>query len=98
MLLSDIFNGAGLALDIVGFLILFTLAFPALMRRDFVASDRVGLDGVAVDSGESERFMDPQRTKLLEQRRRRRQTFGYWVGGLGVLVGFALQFASLFVP
>lgn len=98
MLVSEILNGTGLALDIIGFLILFILAFPALMRRDFVASKRVGLDGVAIDPSLAERLMDPQREKLLEQRRRRRQTCCYWAGGSAVLVGFALQFAALFLP
>ena len=46
MHLSEILNAAGLALDIVGFSILFGLAIPALMRRNFVTSDRVGIDGV----------------------------------------------------
>ena len=98
MLLSEILNATGLALDNIGFLILFTLAFPALMRRDFVAADRVGLDGVAVDPGQAERLMDPQRAKMLHRRRRQRQTCSYWVGGSAVVFGFALQFAALFVP
>lgn len=97
MLYSEILNAFGLALDIIGFSILFALAFPALMRRDFVTSDRVGLDGVAEDPGQAERLMDPQPAQLLEQRRRRRQALGYWAGGLAVLFGFALQFAALFV-
>lgn len=98
MLLSEIFNGTGLALDIVGFLILFRLAFPALMRRDFVTSDRVGLDGVEMASGQIEQLIDPRSADLLEQRRRQRQKFGYLAGGSAVLIGFALQFAALFVP
>ena len=98
MLLSEILNGIGLALDIIGFSILFTLAIPALVRRNFVASDRVGLDGVAVDPGEAERLMDPRRAKLLDQRRRRRENRCYWAGGSSVVVGFALQFAALFFP
>ena len=99
MLLSEILSAIGLALDIVGFLILFALAIPALMRRNFVASDRVSLDGVGVDPGHVERsLMDPKGAKLLEQRRRQRQTWCYWAGGSAVLVGFALQFVALFVP
>ena len=96
--MSEILNATGLALDIIGFSILFALAIPALMRRHFVASDRVGLDGVEVDPNQVDRFMDPQRTKLLEQRRRRRETYWYWAGGSTVLVGFALQFVASFVP
>ena len=96
--MSLAFDVTGLALDIVGLSILFVLAFPAVMRRDFVTSDRVDLDGVRVDSGQSERLMDPQRVTLLEQRRRQRQTLCYWAGGLSVLVGFVLQFGALFVP
>ena len=98
MLLSEILNAFGLALDIIGFLILFRLAFPALMRREFVASDRVGLDGVSVDSGHVERLMDPRRAERLAQRRSQRQDVGYLAGGSAVLIGFALQFAALFVP
>ena len=97
VLLSETLNAIGLALDIIGFLILFLLAFPALMRRDFVASDRVDLDGVGVDAGQVERLMDPESAKRQEQRRRRRQTLCYWAGGSAVLIGFALQFAALFV-
>ena len=93
-----IFNAAGLALDLIGFFILFVLAVPALMRRSFVASDRVGLDGIEVDLGEVERFMDPRGAKLLEERRHRWQTRWYFAGGSAVLVGFALQLAALFVP
>ena len=98
MLLSQIFNATGLALDIIGFLILFVLAFPAVMRRNFVTSNRGDLDGVRVDSGQVERLMDPQSAKLLEQQRRQRQTCCYFAGGLAVLVGFALQLVALFVP
>ena len=91
-------HATGLGLDIFGFLVLFALAFPALMRRDFVTSDRVGLDGVSVDSGQVGRLMDPPSAGPPEQRRRRRQTCYYWAAGLAVLIGFALQFAALFVP
>ena len=98
MLLSQIFNTTGLALDIIGFFILFVLAFPAVMRRSFVTSDRVHLDGVRVDSGQVERLIDPQSAKLHEQRQRQRQTCYYVAGGLTVLVGFALQLGALFVP
>jgi len=97
MLLSEILGATGLALDIIGFSILFALAIPAVMRRNFVASDRVGIDGVSVDSGQSERLMDPQGAKLLERRRRQRQTIFYWAGGSAVLVGFTLQFVAVFV-
>lgn len=95
--MSEILNATGLALDFIGVLILFALAIPALMRRSFVASDRVGPDGVAMERGQVERFMDPQRAKHLEQRRRQRETFCYWAGGSAVLVGFALQFVALFL-
>lgn len=98
MLLSEILNAFGLALDFIGFSILFALAIPALMRRNFVASDRVGLDGVAVDPDETERLMDPQSATLRDRRRRRREACCYWAGGSAVLVGFALQFVAVFVP
>ena len=98
MILSEIFNATGLALDIIGFFILFVLAYPAVMRRDFVTSDRVGLDGVRGDSGQAERLMVPESAQLIEQRRRQRQTISYWAGGSAVLVGFLLQFVALFVP
>ena len=98
MYLSEIFSGVGLALDIIGFAILFGLALPVVMRRSFVASDRVGLDGVEADPGQAERLMDPGGARLLERRRRRRQTCWYWAGGSAVLLGFALQFVALFVP
>ena len=97
MLLSEILNATGLALDFFGFSILFTLAFPAFMRRDFVASDRIGVDGVSMEPGQVEKLMDPESAKRQEQRRRRRQTCCYWAGGSAVLIGFALQFAALFV-
>ena len=98
MLVSQIFNATGLALDIIGFSVLFVLAFPAVMRRSFVTSDRLDLDGVRVDSGQVEQLMDPQIAKLHEQRRRQRQTCCYFAGGLSVVVGFVLQFVALFVP
>ena len=98
MPLSEMLNATGLALDIIGFFTLFVLAFPAVMRRNFVASERVDIDGVRGDSGQAERFIDPQRAKLSEQRRRQQQTRFYWAGGLAVLVGFVLQFVALFVP
>ena len=98
MPLSEMLNAIGLALDIIGFFTLFVLAFPAVMRRNFVASDRVDVDGVRGDSGQAERLMDPRRAKLRDQRQRRQQTHFYWAGGLAVLVGFVLQFVALFVP
>ena len=99
MLLSQIFNVIGLALDIIGFSILFVLALPVFMRRNFVTSDRVDLDGIRMDQEDQvERIMDRPRAKLLDQRRRQRQTCWYYVGGLTVLVGFALQIVALFVP
>lgn len=91
MLLPEILNAIGLALDIFGFLILFALALPTVMRRHFVASERVCLDGVSVDSGYAERLMNPQRARLLERRRRQRQTCYCWAGGLLVLLGFAMR-------
>ena len=63
MPLSLIFNATGLALDIIGFSVLFGLAIPAVMRRNFVSSDRVGLDSVEVDSGQVERFTAPPERK-----------------------------------
>ena len=98
MLLSQMLNVIGLALDIIGFSILFVLAAPAIMRRNFVTSDRVGLDGVRGDSDQAERLMDPEGTELLEQRRRQRQTCFYFAGGISVLAGFGLQLGALFVP
>ena len=98
MHLSQILSGTGLALDIVGFSILFALAIPALVRKNFVPSDRVGLDGVEGDPGQAERLMDPGSAKRLEQRRRQRQSWCYWAGGWAVLIGFALQFTAMFVP
>ena len=101
MLLSQmphILTGVGLALDIIGFSILFFLAIPALMRRNFVATDRVGLDGANVDSDHGKRLMDPERAELLGQRRQRQQTCWYWAGGLAVLAGFILQLIALLVP
>ena len=91
-------NATGLALDIIGFSILFVLALPAVMRRDFVTADRVDLDGVRVESGQVDRLMDPRSTLLLEQQRRQRQTVCYFAGGLAVLIGFALQLGAVFVP
>ena len=98
MLCSEILGAFGLALDFIGFSILFALAIPVLVRRDFVTSERVGLDGVEVDAGQTERLMDPEGAELLDQRRRRRQTCCYWAGGSAVLAGFALQFFALCVP
>ena len=98
MLISQIFNATGLALDIIGFSVLFVLALPAVMRRSFVTTDRVDLDGVRVDSGRVERLMNPQSAKLHEQRRRQRLICCYFAGGLSVVVGFVLQFVALLVP
>ena len=98
MLSSQTLNAFGLALDIIGFSLLFALAIPALMRRNFVTTDRVGLDGVLANSDHAQRLMAPRDAKALERRQRRRQTCLHWVGGLTVLVGFALQLAALFVP
>ena len=94
MTLSQKLDMFGLALDIIGFSILFAQALPTVMRRDFVTSDRVDLDGVLLGSGQGERFMDPQSAKLLEQRRRLRQTCCYWTGGVAVVFGFLLQLAA----
>ena len=98
VLSSQVLNAVGLALDIVGFSIVFALALPAVMRRNFVASDRVDLDGVWPDSGQIARLQNPERAKRLEQRRNRRQTAWYFTGGVTVVVGFALQLVALFVP
>ena len=97
MLYSEIFNAVGLALDIVGFFILFLLALPVVMRRNFVSSDRVDVDGIRADSGEIARFMDPEGADRLERRRRQRQTYWYFTGGSAVVVGFALQLVAVFV-
>ena len=69
MLLSQIFNATGLALDIIGFTILFALALPAVMRRNFVSSDRVDPDGVRVNSDQAARLLDPESAKRLESGR-----------------------------
>ena len=98
MLLSQVLNTIGLSLDIIGFSIIFVLAVPAVMRRIFVTSDQVGLDGIRGDSGQAERLMDPQGAKRRERRRRQRQTCWYFAGGLTVLIGFGLQLGALFVP
>lgn len=97
MHLSELLNTIGLALDIIGFFTLFVLAVPAVMRRNFVTSDRVDLDGVRGDSGQAERLMDPQGAKRRERRRRQRQTWWYFAGGVAVLIGFGLQLGALFV-
>ena len=98
MLISRIFNATGPTLDIIGFSVLFVLALPAVMRRSFVTTDRVDLDGVRVDSDQVERLMNPKSTRLHEQQRRQLQIYCYFVGGLSVVVGFLLQFVALFVP
>ena len=97
MPLSEILNVFGLLLDIIGFFVFFGLALPAVMRRDFVTSDRVDLDGVGTDSDQSARLMNPQRASLLDQRRRQRQTWLYYAAGLTVLFGFVLQIIASFV-
>lgn len=97
MLLSHAFNATGLILDIMGFFILFVLAFPAVMRRDFVTSDRVGIDGVQVESRHVEQLMDPEKANLLRQQRRRRQMFCYAAAGTMILLGYLLQLVALFV-
>ena len=68
------------------------------MSRNFVTSDRADIDGVRADSGQVARLMDPQRARLLEQRRSQRQARCYVTGGLTVVVGFILQLVALFVP
>lgn len=98
MLSSQTLNAIGLALDIAGFSLLFVLAIPALTRRNFVTSDRVGLDGVQPDPDHAQRVMAPRDARALEQRRRRRQACLHWIGGLTVLAGFALQLAASLVP
>ena len=97
MLLSNALNAAGLILDIIGFFILFVLAFPAVMRRDFVTSDRAGIDGVQVESRHVEQLMDPEKANLLRQQRRRRQMFCYVGAGTMILLGYLLQLVALFV-
>lgn len=98
VLSSQVLNTVGLALDIVGFGIVFALALPVVMRRNFVATGRVGIDGVEPDSGQVERVMNPERAERREERRNRQQTAWYIAGGAAVATGFALQIVALFVP
>lgn len=88
-------NAIGLALDVIGFAILFVLALPAVMRRNFVASEQVDVDGVRLDSDQIARLENPERAKRLERRRQKRQMAGYVTGGLMVIVGFTLQFFAV---
>ena len=98
LLSSQVLNTIGLGLDIIGFSVLFALAFPAVMRRNFVTADRVDLDGVRTDSRQIARFMNPDGAKRAERRRNRLQTTGYVAGGILVVVGFILQLVASFVP
>ena len=97
MLLSQALNAFGVVLDIAGFTILFALALPAVMRRNFVTSDRVGLDGVEPDFSAFEQFGSRLEARRREEKRGKRQTLWYCTGGLMVLVGFTLQLIALFV-
>ena len=96
--MSQTLNAIGLGLDIIGFSILFALAIPALMRRTFVTSDRVSLDGFDVGPDQFARLAAHGDARPPEHRRRKRQAFFRWVGGLTVLFGFLLQLLALFVP
>ena len=99
MLCSQLLNTVGLALDIVGFSILAFLAFPALMRKDFVSETRVRLDGVEVDAfSEFERLNDPVGTEQRRKQRQRRLTCAYILGGVFVVLGFLLQIVAIYVP
>ena len=97
MFTSQVVNVVGLFLDIVGFLILFYLAYPAVMRRDFVRSDRVGLDGVQPDDHLLVQLNDPEGAERRRRRRSRWQAVGYAIAGGAIVVGFALQIAATFI-
>ena len=77
MLLSQALNAFGLVLDIAGFTILFALARPAVMRRNFVTSDRVGLDGVEPDFSAFEQLGNRLEARRREEKRGKRQTLWY---------------------
>ena len=99
MLDSQVFNTLGLALDIIGFLILIYFAYPTVMRKDFVATERLGLDGPEVDEiAEFERLNNPNKTEQRLNRRQVLQTSWYIFGAIAIVVGFALQIIALYVP
>ena len=98
MIPSELLNAIGLTLDAVGFAVLFYVAFPVFMRRDFVATDRLDIEGVRPDKDQFARLADPQGAERLRQRRNRRQTAAYVTGGTAVVVGFLLQIAASFIP
>lgn len=98
MLCSDLLNTLGLALDIIGFLILLGLAFPAVMRKDFLTHDKFGLDGLELDSTEeADQLINPDETVKRRAKRRTIQTCCYIIGGIAVVVGFVLQIVALYV-
>ena len=98
MLSSQALNAVGLGLDIVGFFIVFVTALPVVMRRNFVTSDRVDVDGVRPDSSLFLRLQSPGEADRLAQQRKKRETVTYITGGVLVMVGFMLQLVALFVP
>ena len=67
------------------------------MSRNFVASERVGVDGVEMDYSATARYLDPVGAKERDQRRQRRLTLLYVTGGALVLGGFLLQFVASIV-
>ena len=99
MLCAQTLNTIGLGLDVIGFSVLFCLAYPVVMRRDFVTSDRVGIDGIDDLSARGiERLIDPEGTERRDNRRMISQKWLYIFGGVSVVIGFLLQILALFVP
>lgn len=99
MLTSQLLDTVGLAFDIVGFTILFLLAYPAVMRRDFVTADQLGMDGPDLDpTREMQRLLDPDGKKLRDARYRTLTTTFYIVGGSLIVLGFGLQIGALYMP
>lgn len=85
-------DAIGLVLDVFGFAVLFMLARPALMRRDFVGAERVAFgSGVTPSHEDLEHLGKPEEAAEVRKRRRGWQTTGYYVGGIAVVLGFALQ-------
>lgn len=81
----------------VGFGIVFVLAVPAVMRKNFAAADRIGIDRVRSDTRQIERLLNPEKAKRLEQRHNRRQAVWYIIGGAMFAIAFAPQVVALFV-
>lgn len=90
-------DAVGLMLDMLGFLIIFVVAMPALMRKNFVPADRVGLDGVRPDRDAVLAIGDAEGRQRRARRRRRWETAWFVGGGSLVLVGFGLQAVAAFV-